>query len=798
MGCFGFKMAGFECLATAEINKRRLEIQKINKVTRRKESYFDVDLSNESKLDELFRYVGDQLEARNDQLDFVLATPPCQGMSVANHKKGNELPRNSLVIASIKAVLQLKPKVFVFENVRAFLSSTCLDLDGVHKSIDDAIRDNLSGQYVITTKVVNLKDYGSPSSRTRTLVIGTRNDILTLSPDQIFPDAVEAGSLRALIGTMKPLAQMGEFDEQDFFHSFRTYDPRMLRWIKATPEGASAFQNSKKLDRPNQVIGGVVIENANKNGDKYRRAMWKDIPPCVHTRNDILASQNTVHPQDNRVFSIRELMRMMGVPDSFKWTKQPLGDLNALTQSEKIALLKNIELNIRQCLGEGVPTPVFNSIAKKYLGLKKTGFLSKHNVDHKTFEISNPLRKELSAYYTPPAVAAELVFGLSKNVKNKKRVRILEPSAGIGSFLPAIVHEFCAFKSVEITLIEIDARAVRSLKGYIKKLALPSNVTITVLHTDYLDFQSRERFDCVIGNPPFGKKNTTVNLFELFFRKALADGDLVALVVPKVLASAHEFLDLRKLISKSSIIQITDLGESAFRDALIETVAVVVTCRSDQQSIRISSWLQNRSWTNRKDYICDDVFPNWLVYRNAYFDNLAKEMKLDIFESFRDRGITRSMRKSKGDLRLLRGSNIERGKLEPANSFSWIESKFIPNNVKRYFGKPGNLAVPNFTYYPRAIPMPNECVADGSVAILIPRKKEKLDPRQILFFSSEEFFYFYRVAMNLATRTLNVDKSSSYYWGVASKELSKNYNTEFIPTPADIFRDSPYDRSGAI
>ena len=798
LGCFGFKIQGFDCLATAEINKRRLKIQKINNVAVCEDSYFDIDLSDEAKLQNLFEHTEAKLKARNDELDFLLATPPCQGMSVANHKKGNELPRNSLVIASIKAVLKLNPKAFVFENVRAFLSATCLDLDGKHKTIGDAIQDNLSGKYVITTKVINLKEYGSPSSRTRTLVIGTRNDVLTLSPDQIFPETSQAPTLKSLIGHMKPLVEMGEFDDSDFFHSFRAYDTRMLRWIQATPEGKSAFENAKKLDRPNQIISGAVVENVNKNGDKYRRARWNDVPPCVHTRNDILASQNTVHPRDNRVFSIRELMLMMGVPDAFKWTVQSLKELNRLPDKDKVALSKKIEINIRQCLGEGVPTPVFRSIAEKYSILRSRGFMSKRQTDQLKFEKSNPLRRDLAAYYTPPAAAAELVLGLSKNFKNKNRIRILEPSVGIGSFLPVIAHEFSHFKSVELTLVEIDDRAARNLKAYLKKLSLPSNLSIDVLTTDYLAYKPDMRFDCIIGNPPFGKRASKVNLFELFFKKALSECDLVAFVVPKVIASAHEFQDLRRIISKESIIKITDLGERAFGDALIETINLVVSRKIHDDNVRINSWIQSRSWTKSKNYLCDNTFPNWLIYRNSYFDKLVKDMKLNTFESYRDRSITRAMRKASGEFKLLRGSNIERAATEAQNAFSWIKSEDIPSSAKQYFGKEGNLAVPNFTYYPRAIPMPNDCIADGSVAILIPKKRLKLSMQQILFYSTEEFFYFYRVAMNLATRTLNVDKSSSYFWGVPSIELAKNANLTFVPTPAHIFKDSPDDSLVAI
>ena len=57
--------------------------------------------------------------------------------------------------------------------------------------------------------------------------------------------------------------------------------------------------------------------------------------PCIHTRNDILASQNTIHPTENRVFSVRELMRMMSIPPSFKWTAQDEKQLNALSFDEK-------------------------------------------------------------------------------------------------------------------------------------------------------------------------------------------------------------------------------------------------------------------------------------------------------------------------------------------------------------------------------------------------------------------------------------------------------------------------------
>lgn len=78
-----------------------------------------------------------------------------------------------------------------------------------------------------------------------------------------------------------------------------------------------------------------------------------------------MASQNTVHPCDDRVFSIRELMLMMTVPYTFKWVETDIDVLNSLSTEQKRAFLKKEEIKIRQSLGEAVPTVIFQSIAQK-------------------------------------------------------------------------------------------------------------------------------------------------------------------------------------------------------------------------------------------------------------------------------------------------------------------------------------------------------------------------------------------------------------------------------------------------
>ena len=118
----------------------------------------------------------------------------------------------------------------------------------------------------------------------------------------------------------------------------------MRDWISGLKEGQSAFDNADIKKRPHQIKDGVLVVNQQKNADKYKRQYWDKVGPCVHTRNDLLASQNTIHPSDDRVFSIRELMRMMTIPDSFRWTDKDVSELNKLSKTAKTAFLKKEEI----------------------------------------------------------------------------------------------------------------------------------------------------------------------------------------------------------------------------------------------------------------------------------------------------------------------------------------------------------------------------------------------------------------------------------------------------------------------
>ncbi len=820
VGCYGFSKEGFDCIATVELINRRLEVQRHNNKCLYPSGYIADDITKKSTQDRIFSEI-DLWKSKQGikEVDILISTPPCQGMSIANHKKGNELARNSLVVESIKLVNIIEPKIFLFENVRAFLSSTCTDTDKKQKTIREAIEINLGGKYNIHYQVINFKDYGNPSSRTRTLVIGVRKDIPEITPLDLMPKLKEGGTLRDAIGDLPSLKKMGEISKNDIYHNFRPYSEHMLSWIEHTKEGQSAFDNEDPKRRPHQIKNGKLVHNENKNGDKYSRCYWDKVAPCVHTRNDIFASQATIHPKDNRVLSVRELMRIMSVPESFNWVAMPLNELNKLPEEEKRKILKKEEINIRQSLGEAVPTVIFNSIANnlksKFKSIERTENQIKKIIDDKKLdteenlkgfikenikgdlsyaelakivELSNAQRLKHAAYYTRQDICFTIIKDLPDASKFEK-LSILEPSVGAGNFIPLLIEKYKTVKEVEIDVIDIDKNAIDVLKLLLKRLSIPKNVKINIINADFLLygetnlFKQSKHYNIVIGNPPFGdisenkeflnlykkdKYNTeTNNLFSFFLEKAIQLGDIVGMIIPKSFLSAPEFNKTRELVSSFAIEKIMDYGEKGFKGVKIETISLIINTRKKGYKTLVESYVKNEVAYKEQSYICSSEFPYWLVYRNDFFDSVAKKLKFNIFTSYRDRQITKKITKGRGKIRVLKSRNIGRNQIVNIPNYDSYVDSLDGLSISKFFNKENSILVPNLTYAPRASFLPENTIVDGSVAILTPKiGKIKITKKDLDYFATEEFTEFYRVARNHGTRSLNIDNNSVFFFGI--------------------------------
>ena len=111
-----FNEIGIDVCVANELIRRRAQLySEIYPQTEVIEGDFtDLDIFNKIKLKSL-----------NKKVDFIMATPPCQGMSTAGRQEKND-KRNDLIIPTIKFIKELKTKYVLIENVPQFLKTTVI------------------------------------------------------------------------------------------------------------------------------------------------------------------------------------------------------------------------------------------------------------------------------------------------------------------------------------------------------------------------------------------------------------------------------------------------------------------------------------------------------------------------------------------------------------------------------------------------------------------------------------------------------------------------------------------------
>jgi DNA (cytosine-5)-methyltransferase 1 len=160
----GFEAAGFDIGASVEIDPIHCAVHDFNFPYTATLCKSIVDITTDEIEHEL-------LKKGFNHIDVIVGGPPCQGFSQIGLRQLDD-PRNSLVFEYLRLVKQIKPKYFVFENVKGIVL-------GEHKMfVEELIEEfNKIGYNTITPyRVLNAADYGVAQNRYRFILIGIRND----------------------------------------------------------------------------------------------------------------------------------------------------------------------------------------------------------------------------------------------------------------------------------------------------------------------------------------------------------------------------------------------------------------------------------------------------------------------------------------------------------------------------------------------------------------------------------------------------------------------------------------------
>ena len=190
-------------------------------------------------------------------------------------------------------------------------------------------------------------------------------------------------------------------------------------------------------------------------------------------------------------------------------------------------------------------------------------------------------RKSLGQYFTPKSIREVLLSKLPNTIRKPK---VLDPGCGTGEFLITARERF---KNPELYGWDIDKRLVDITKQVVPEAHLKN--TDALLNQDY------DKYDFVIGNPPYyefspsekiKKKfiaviNGRVNIFNLFIYQGirwLKEGGYLAYVVPPSMNNGAYFQKLRKFIVDNSNIEYLHIlkDPKIFHGALQSTMLLIL------------------------------------------------------------------------------------------------------------------------------------------------------------------------------------------------------------------------------
>jgi DNA (cytosine-5)-methyltransferase 1 len=247
---------------------------------------------------------------RND-CDFLIATPPCQGMSIAG-KMNESDPRNELIKYVIKFVEKTKPSNILIENVPGLLKFYIM-INGKRILIKDYIIKSFEKMgYFVNYKIVDAANFGTPQHRRRAIFL------ISKIKKWEFPAQQNLISVRDAIGDL-PSIEAGEASKIKY-HYAKEHNENHILWMKNTPSGKTAHFNKKNYPVKKN---GVKIKGFSTT---YKRISWDGPAPTITMANGSISSQNNVHPgrlkkdgtySDARVLTILELLRLSGLPDNW-------------------------------------------------------------------------------------------------------------------------------------------------------------------------------------------------------------------------------------------------------------------------------------------------------------------------------------------------------------------------------------------------------------------------------------------------------------------------------------------------
>lgn len=284
----GLEKAGFVSKLVVEIDKFACETLRVN---RPNWNILEADITKVAD-EGIKQYIGDQ------EIDLLSGGYPCQAFSYAGKKLGLEDTRGTLFYSFAEILKELKPKMFLAENVKGLVSH---DKGRTLQTMLDVFEEV---GYTVYHKVLNAIDFEVAQKRERIIIVGVRKDIReSAGCDYLFPEPI-AKKL-----TLKDVLQ----NVPDSLCA--AYSEKKQSIFALVPQGG--YWRDLPDDVAREYLGKSYFSGGGKTGIA-RKMSWDEAGLTVLC-SPAQKQTDRCHPEEIRPFSVRENARIQSFPDDWEF-----------------------------------------------------------------------------------------------------------------------------------------------------------------------------------------------------------------------------------------------------------------------------------------------------------------------------------------------------------------------------------------------------------------------------------------------------------------------------------------------
>lgn len=369
----GFEQAGFDIVAAVEIDPIHCAVHEFNFPRTKVLCRSVVGLTGAEI--RLRAGIGDR------QVDVVCGGAPCQGFSMIGQRALDD-PRNSLVKDFLRIVKELDAKYFVFENVKGLTV-------GKHRALlEEMIEAAGKAGYAVRLKwqVLDAADYGTPQHRQRLILFGAKKGLslpnypekqtapadrvarsapgLSIGPtcDDALSDLPDADSFESLMGTDevktnawgKPsdYAKAMRCLTNDAWHfgHVRSWKPGVLTSSTRTVH----TEISKR--RFAETVPGKV-EPISRFFKLAPDGLSNTLRAGTDAARGAFTSPRPIHYRYPRCVTVREMARLHGYPDWFRFHETKWHGARQIGNSVPPPLARAVAAEVLKALGAELIAP---------------------------------------------------------------------------------------------------------------------------------------------------------------------------------------------------------------------------------------------------------------------------------------------------------------------------------------------------------------------------------------------------------------------------------------------------------